>query len=368
MSSIYLHIPFCKKRCTYCNFFSTTTLEKQEQYVSALLKEIELRKDYISNPTTIYLGGGTPSTLSHAHLDKIFTALDKNFNLSKVEEVTIECNPDDLNKDYIKGLRSLPINRLSMGIQTFAEEELKVLGRRHNASNAIKAVEDVYNSGIENISIDLMYALPNQTLKTWEENLDTALNLPISHISAYHLSYEEDTPLYKLRNLAFDEEKSLEFFNILREKTAEKGFEHYEISNWAKDGKYSKHNTAYWQNKPYLGIGAGAHSFNLQERRWNFSSLSEYINGVLSGKEYSENEILTSEDKYNDLIITALRTKWGLDINLIEPKYLKHFHAEAEKFIKENHLQITPEGKAILTHSGIFISDYIMRELIVGAE
>ena len=365
MSSIYLHIPFCKKRCAYCNFFSTTLLEKQEQYVSALLKEIELRKDYISNPTTIYLGGGTPSTLSHALLDKIFTALDKNFNLSSVEEVTIECNPDDLNKDYIKGLRSLPINRLSMGIQTFSEEELNVLGRRHSASNAVKAVEDVYSSGIENISIDLMYALPSQSLSTWEENLNIALSLPISHISAYHLSYEEDTPLYKLRNLAFDEEKSLEFFELLSEKTAEKGFEHYEISNWAKDGKYSKHNSAYWKNEPYLGIGAGAHSYNLKERRWNFSSLNDYINGVLSESEYSENEILTSEDKYNDLIITQLRTKWGLDINLIEPKYLKHFHTQAEKFVKENHLKITNENRAILTHSGIFISDYIMRELMI---
>lgn len=365
MSSIYLHIPFCKKRCTYCNFFSTTLLEKQEQYVGALLKEIELRKNYITNPTTIYLGGGTPSTLPIAFLERIFTSLDKNFNLSKLEEVTIECNPDDLNIDYVKGLKSLPINRLSMGIQTFNEEELKVLGRRHNAKNAIKAVENVYNGGIENISIDLMYALPGQSLSTWEENLNTALSLPISHISAYHLSYEEDTPLYKLRNLAFDEEKSLEFFELLSEKTAEKGFEHYEISNWAKDGKYSKHNSAYWQNKPYLGIGAGAHSYNLNERRWNFSSLNDYINGVLSESEYSENEILTSEDKYNDLIITQLRTKWGLDINLIEGKYLKHFRTQAEKFVKENHLKITNENRAVLTHSGIFISDYIMRELII---
>ena len=368
MSSIYLHIPFCKKRCTYCNFFSTTLLEKQEEYVNTLLKEIELRKNYITNPSTIYLGGGTPSTLPIELLEKIFTSLDKNFNLSNVEEVTIECNPDDLNIDYVKGLKSLPINRLSMGIQTFNEEELKVLGRRHNAKNAIKAVENVYNSGIKNISIDLMYALPGQSLSTWEENLNTALSLPISHISAYHLSYEEDTPLYKLRNLAFDEEKSLEFFELLSEKTAEKGFEHYEISNWAKDGKYSKHNSAYWQNKPYLGIGAGAHSYNLNERRWNFSSLNDYINGVLSESEYSENEILTSEDKYNDLIITQLRTKWGLDINLIEGKYLKHFQRESEKFVKENHLKITNENRAILTHSGIFISDYIMRELIVGAE
>ena len=365
MSSIYLHIPFCKKRCTYCNFFSTTLLEKQEQYVGALLKEIELRKNYITNPTTIYLGGGTPSTLPIALLERIFTSLDKNFNLSKLEEVTIECNPDDLNIDYVKGLKSLPINRLSMGIQTFNEEELKVLGRRHNAKNAIKAVENVYNGGIENISIDLMYALPGQSLSTWEENLNTALSLPISHISAYHLSYEEDTPLYKLRNLAFDEEKSLEFFELLSEKTAEKGFEYYEISNWAKDGKYSKHNSAYWQNKPYLGIGAGAHSYNLNERRWNFSSLNDYINGVLSEEEYSENEILTSEDKYNDLIITQLRTKWGLDINLIEGKYLKHFRTQAEKFVKENHLKITNENRAVLTHSGIFISDYIMRELII---
>ena len=365
MSSIYLHIPFCKKRCTYCNFFSTTLLEKQEQYVGALLKEIELRKNYITNPTTIYLGGGTPSTLPIALLERIFTSLDKNFNMSKLEEVTIECNPDDLNIDYVKGLKSLPINRLSMGIQTFNEEELKVLGRRHNAKNAIKAVENVYNGGIENISIDLMYALPGQSLSSWEENLNTALSLPISHISAYHLSYEKDTPLYKLRNLAFDEEKSLEFFELLSEKTAEKGFEHYEISNWAKDGKYSKHNSAYWQNKPYLGIGAGAHSYNLNERRWNFSSLNDYINGVLSEEEYSENEILTSEDKYNDLIITQLRTKWGLDINLIEGKYLKHFRAQAEKFVKENHLKITNENRAILTHSGIFISDYIMRELII---
>lgn len=365
MSSIYLHIPFCKKRCTYCNFFSTTLLEKQDEYVNALLKEIELRKDYIKNPITIYLGGGTPSTLPIELLEKIFTSLDKNFNLSNLEEVTIECNPDDLNMDYVKGLKSLPINRLSMGIQTFNEEELKVLGRRHNAKNAIKAVENVYNGGIENISIDLMYALPSQSLSTWEENLNIALSLPISHISAYHLSYEEDTPLYKLRNLAFDEEKSLEFFELLSEKTAEKGFEHYEISNWAKDGKYSKHNSSYWQNKPYLGIGAGAHSYNLNERRWNFSSLNDYINGVLSESEYSENEILTSEDKYNDLIITQLRTKWGLDINLIEGKYLKHFRTQAEKFVKENHLKITNENRAVLTHSGIFISDYIMRELII---
>ena len=383
MSSIYVHIPFCKRRCTYCNFFSTTTLEKQDQYINALLKEIELRKNYITNPKTIYLGGGTPSTLSHAHLDKIFTALEKNFDLSAVEEVTIECNPDDLNKDYISGLKNLPINRLSMGIQTFNEEEIKILGRRHTATEAIKAVENVYNSGIENISIDLMYALPNQAIHTWQENLNTALNLPISHISAYHLSYEEDTPLYKLRNLAFDEEKSLEFFEALSEKTAEKGFEHYEISNWAKDGKYSKHNSAYWQNEPYLGIGAGAHSYNLKERRWNFSSLNDYINGVftcaesaqstenaknLDYSDFSENEILTSEDKYNDLIITQLRTKWGLDMSLIEPKYLKHFYTEAEKFVKENHLKITDEKRAILTHSGIFISDYIMRELIVGVE
>ena len=367
MSSIYLHIPFCKKRCTYCNFFSTTTLEKQKEYVNALKKEIELRKNYISNPTTIYLGGGTPSTLPLDLLEDIFNTLSKNFSLSSVEEVTIECNPDDLNKDYINGLRSLPINRLSMGIQTFNENELKILGRRHSAADAIKAVESVYSSGIENISIDLMYALPNQTLHTWQENLNTALNLPISHISAYHLSYEEDTPLYKLRNLAFDEDKSLDFFNLLSEKTSEKGFEHYEISNWAKDGRYSKHNTAYWQNKPYLGIGAGAHSFNLQERRWNFSSLSDYINGVLSGDEFSENEILTSDDKYNDLIITALRTKWGLDISLIEEKYLKHFYEQADKFVKERYLTLE-NGKATLTHSGIFISDYIMRELIVGAE
>ena len=357
MSSIYVHIPFCKRRCTYCNFFSTTTLEKQDQYISALLKEIELRKNYITNPKTIYLGGGTPSTLSHAHLDKIFTALEKNFNLSNVEEITIECNPDDLNKDYISGLKHLPINRLSMGIQTFNEDEIKILGRRHTAAEAIKAVENVYNNGIENISIDLMYALPNQTMHTWQENLNTALNLPISHISAYHLSYEEDTPLYKLRNLAFDE-----------------------ISNWAKDGKYSKHNSAYWKNEPYLGIGAGAHSYNLKERRWNFSSLNDYINGVftcaesaesskniknLDYSDFSENEILTSEDKYNDLIITQLRTKWGLDMNHIEPKYLKHFYAEAEKFVKENHLKITDEKRAILTHSGIFISDYIMRELMI---
>lgn len=364
MSGIYLHIPFCKKRCSYCNFFSTTLLEKQTEYVNAIIQEIKIRKNYISNPTTIYIGGGTPSTLSHSHLDKIFTTLENNFNLSNVEEVTIECNPDDLNKDYISGLKNLPINRLSMGIQTFNEEEIKILGRRHSAAEAIKAVENVYNNGIENISIDLMYALPNQSLKTWENNLNIALNLPISHISAYHLSYEEDTPLYQLRNLSFNEEKSLEFFNRLREKTAEKGFEHYEISNWAKDNKYSKHNSSYWQNKPYLGLGAGAHSYNLQERRWNFSSLNDYINGILNHTEYSENEILSPEDKYNDLIITELRTKWGLNINSIDKKYINHFNKQSNKFIKEGYLNIK-DDKIILSPSGIFISDYIMRELMI---
>src|SRR3712207_5251155 len=275
MAGLYIHIPFCASRCIYCSFYSTTSLQLSNQYVDTLCKEIDLRRKEVDTIQTIYLGGGTPSLLSPAHLQRLFQKIKSSFSTASDMEVTIECNPDDITTEFADCLANLPINRVSMGVQTFSNERLKFLRRRHTKEEVYKAVERLRNAGITNISIDLIFGFPSEQLADWEADIDEALKLNIQHISAYSLSYEEGTPLHRMRKSGIitdiDEELSLQMYELLVKKLSENGFEHYEISNFAKtatalDGTAisfrSKHNSSYWHSIPYLGIGAAAHSYD----------------------------------------------------------------------------------------------------------
>ena len=283
MAGIYIHIPFCKRRCIYCDFFSTTQSEKKSAYVRALCRELEMRWDYVEGEEieTIYLGGGTPSQLTEEELKAIFSSIYHIYKVKTNAEITLEANPDDLTPEYVAMLRQLPVNRISMGIQTFQEETLKLLHRRHTATQAIEAFRRCREAGFQNISIDLMYGLPGETLETWKEDLRQAINLRPEHISAYHLIYEEDTALWKLREQhqveEADEDLSVSLFETLIDRLTEAGYQHYEISNFCLSGMHSRHNSSYWTGKKYLGCGPSAHSFNGVSRQWNVASLEGYI-------------------------------------------------------------------------------------------
>lgn len=357
-----MHIPFCSRRCNYCDFFSTTRLNDQKRYAEAVCREIDIRDNFLKNKKirTLYFGGGTPSLLSSESLDKIFGKLYLTFDFSSIEETTIECNPDDINKGFLNNIESLPINRLSIGIQSFDDDELRMTGRRHDAEQARSAVNEARKRGYSNISIDLMYGLPSQSIETWKKNIDEALKLDVTHISAYHLSYEDGTPICKLRNNAVSEETSLEMYRILVERLKDAGYAHYEISNFARNGFESKHNSTYWKQKEYLGLGAGAHSYNGRERCWNVSDLDRYMANPFP----EEKEILTDDDIYNELLLTALRTSEGLAYENIDDKYRKHFIETAEKLIDSKYLT-RKDNIYKLTEESIFMSDYVIRELMI---
>ncbi len=286
MAGIYLHIPFCKTRCIYCDFYSTTRSEWTDRYVEALCTELTRRKDYLQGEPvhTIYMGGGTPSQLSEEHFRKLFHTLQQVYGLEQCHEITLEANPDDLTEEYTAMLKTLPFNRISMGIQTFHEDTLRLLHRRHTGAQAIRAVELCRKAGFQNISIDLIYGLPGENDFRWNQDLQQAIQLQVEHISAYHLTYEEGTPLYDMLHQhsvqEVDEESSLRFFTSLMDTLKDAGYEHYEISNFCKPGFHSRHNTAYWQGIAYLGCGPSAHSFNGSSRQWNKASLSAYMNGI----------------------------------------------------------------------------------------
>ncbi|MBQ1176512.1 MAG: radical SAM family heme chaperone HemW [Paludibacteraceae bacterium] len=367
MSSIYIHIPFCQCRCSYCDFYSTTQLATRDKYVKALCTELVERKNELppSPIQTIYLGGGTPSVLSIGQLEQIFSTIAAHYNLSQLEECTIECNPDDVTTSFLADLQSLPINRISMGVQSFNDAELNLMNRRHTAKEAIAAVHNMVNAGYTNCSIDLIYGLPNQSIETWQSNLQTALSLPIKHLSAYHLTYEEGTKMYQLRQQAVSEDTSYLMFQTLHQYIEEAGMEAYEISNFAYPGYRSKHNSRYWQNKPYLGIGAAAHSYNgSNKRRWNVSDLTKYINGITQNNTIFEDELLSDDDLYNELIITSLRTKEGVNTLLIQSQYQPHFAKQSKKYLDSGMLAIK-DGWCKLTQKGIFISDGIICDLMV---
>ena len=373
MAGIYIHIPFCKRRCIYCDFFSTTQSEKKSGYVHSLCQELELRKDYLEGEEieTIYLGGGTPSQLSQQELETIFSYIYKLYKVKKDAEITLEANPDDLTQEYVNQLRQLPINRISMGIQTFQEETLKVLHRRHTAVQAIEAFQRCREAGFHNISIDLMYGLPGETLETWKQDLHQALELHPEHISAYHLIYEEDTILWKLREeqkvKEADEDLSVTLFTTLIDELTKAGYQHYEISNFCLPELHSKHNSSYWTGKKYLGCGPSAHSFNGISRQWNVSSLEEYMEGIEKGKPYYEIEELDIYTRYNDFVITSIRTCWGMPLSHLRTTFgeeLYHYCLRMAKPHLEQGVLDISEGTMKLTKKGIFVSDGIMSDLL----
>ena len=373
MAGIYLHIPFCKRRCLYCDFYSTTRDEMKHRYTAALCKELELRKSYIDGEPieTIYWGGGTPSQLSREDFEQVFETIHHTYKVSPDAEITIEANPDDFNDEYVSMLRTLPFNRLSMGIQTFNNESLSLLHRRHTAQQAIEAFSRCRDAGFNNISIDLMYGLPNETEHTWANDLEQAIEMRPEHISAYHLIYEEGTPLWKLREQhrveEADEDLSVRLFTMLIHRLKEAGYQHYEISNFSLPGLHSRHNSSYWVGKKYLGCGASAHSFDGHSRQWNVASIDRYIDATENGTLDFEIEELDQATRYNDFVITAIRTCWGMSLDKLKTDFGTRLYdyclRMARTHIEQGTLQIT-DGTLRLTEQGIFVSDGIMSDML----
>lgn len=373
MAGIYIHIPFCKSRCIYCGFYSTTLLDLRKKYINAVCHEMELRKNYIREPfSTIYLGGGTPSLLDEAELTKLFLYINNVYDVDRNAEITMECNPDDITPEFTNMLSRLPINRVSMGAQTFADSRLRLLHRRHNSDEVKHAVKLLREAGIKNISIDLMFGFPDESLSQWKEDISAALALNVEHISAYSLMYEEDTPLWKMLDTGkvkeIDEELSLTMFKELVCQLTDAGYEHYEISNFARPGYRSRHNSSYWHQVPYIGLGAAAHSFDLNSRQWNVADLKLYIEEINNGIIPMEREELDNDTTFNDIITTALRTSDGINLNALETRLGKRYRntliSAAGKHIEQGLLEIRHD-RLRLTSEGIFISDMVMSDLMI---
>jgi len=374
MSGIYIHIPFCRQKCYYCDFYKTLKLNLTGAFIKALKKEIRLRSNYLSDNEikTIYFGGGTPSVLNHKQIIEIVKFIKKNFTVFENAEITLEANPDDLDFQYLNDIRNAGINRLSIGVQSLQERHLRQMNRRHNVKQAVDSVINAAAAGFTNISIDLIYGLPGLTRQQWKSDLSQILKWPVVHLSAYHITYHKGTVFYdwlkndKIGELS--EEESFNQFEILTEETGKAGFEQYEISNFAKNSMYSVHNTSYWTGKEYLGMGPSAHSYNGKSRRWNISNLERYIKAVENNKPFYEYEQLGLNDKYNEYILTNLRTKWGVSADIIEKEYgknnLKYFMGAAEKFISLKKMERLNDIY-LLSREGFFTSDDIIAGLMI---
>jgi oxygen-independent coproporphyrinogen-3 oxidase len=327
MAGIYIHIPFCKSKCNYCDFYSGTQFKFFEDYVSAVKLELKNRYDYLNFEIieTIYFGGGTPSILSISQISDILEAIYLHFEVSKMSEITFECNPENISPEYLNGLNKLGINRISIGIQSFSSEILKFLGRIHNAEKAENSVNLAIESGFENVSIDLIYAIPGMTTDVLLLSLKKAITLGVKHISLYNLTVSDKTKLHwkllREKILPVNEDESVDQYYLINDFLEANGFKHYEISNYALDNYFSRHNMGYWNGMKYLGIGPSAHSFNEVSRQWNCYVLKKYINSINSGTVCYEIEYLSEEDRYNEYIITNLRTYIGLDCNIVNLKY-----------------------------------------------
>ena len=366
---IYIHVPFCQKRCIYCDFYSTTHgLEWKRSYVSALKREMLLRRSEIdsSRVPSIYIGGGTPSQLPSSLLLEMFRAVMDTFSLAGDAEVTIEVNPDDVTPELIAALRQTPVNRISMGVQTFSDDLLRFLNRRHTSAQALHAVQLFREAGYDNISLDLIYGLPGQTLEDWKSDVHQLLELDVPHLSAYALSYEEGTPLYNMlqdgKLSEASEDLSWRMYEYLMVEAAAEGMEHYEISNFAKPGMHARHNSSYWNGSPYLGLGPGAHSYDgINIRRSNDTSLKYYVQAT--GDVPHQMEILTSNELYDELVMTRLRTASGLPLSLLTPEQKSYCLQMAESYINTG--KLLRDGDVLrLSRKGIFISNSIISDLM----
>ena len=360
MAGIYIHIPFCKQACHYCNFHFSTSLLYKNELVAALLKELELNKTYLESEIieTIYFGGGTPSLCTNDELASIIARINAEYHISPDAEITLEANPDDITKEKLIGWKQIGINRLSIGVQSFFDEDLEWMNRAHNSSQSKQSIELAYQYGFTNISIDLIYGLPIPCNEKWKENVKTAIDYNIPHLSCYALTVEAKTPLHKMialnKTADVDPDKQSEQFLLLMDWLQDAGYEHYEISNFAKHGNRSKHNSSYWQRKKYLGIGPSAHSFNGYTRQWNVSNNNLYIRSINNEIIPFEKEDLTPEQQLNEYIMTSLRTIEGLNPEKLEKEKRSVILSKAERFInsgkillKENSLVLTKEGKLL---------------------
>lgn len=366
MSGIYIHIPFCKSRCSYCDFFSTTFLHKEDKYISAVIREISQRKDYLNNQpvTTIYFGGGTPSLLKIDSIRHILNCIHDSFSVSHDAEITLEANPGDLDQDKLQALKSIGINRLSIGIQSFDDDFLRIIGRRHSRQDALNAVQFAQSVGFDNISIDLIYALPSQTIEQWLLTLDTAINLGVQHISAYCLTIEENTPMHTLlrqgKITPASDELANQMYETCIKRLQKAGFIHYEVSNFCLPNFHSRHNSSYWNNTPYLGIGAGAHSYNGTSRQWNICNLDQYINGTPPTIEQ-----LTSKDIYNERVMLSLRTKDGIDLTALSSNERHHCLSKAETYIKQDMLCLDNNHLALASIQASEVLNRIIIDLMM---
>ena len=377
MAGIYLHIPFCKQACTYCNFHFSTSLKQKEDMVAALLKEIELQRDYLKGESveTIYFGGGTPSLLHADEINRLFDKITGTFGLNELKEFTLEANPDDLDKAYLKSLRTTPVNRFSIGVQSFRDQDLQYMHRAHNAQQADTAIKTAQDNGFTNLSIDLIYGTPGLDDNAWKANLAAMKALSIPHFSAYALTVEEGTALdhdiRKKRAAPVDATQSAAQFELLMETAPVMGYEHYEISNLALPGMYAIHNTAYWQGKPYLGLGPSAHSFDGRHtRRWNIANNALYMKSIKDGKVPYEEEHLTDVQHLNEYLMTSLRTMWGCDLQKIARDWDETSAAmireSAQLFIDEGKM-IQEADKLLLTNYGKLFADRVAGELFIDA-
>ncbi len=377
MAGIYIHIPFCKKLCFYCDFYHIISSDDNSVFVDTLLKEALLRQDYLGTEavSTIYFGGGTPSVFSIKELGKILDGINKIFRVEENCEITVELNPDDVNSIYLDGLKKLNIKRISLGIQSWRDSDLKMLNRRHNSVQAAMALKETFNAGFENVTIDLIYGIPGMSVQEWALNLDFTFSFDIKHLSAYHLTFEPGTVFGKMLEKGLiseiEEEESASLFNTLIEKSESAGFIHYEISNFSKPGYFSVHNSNYWKQVNYLGLGPSAHSFNGYSRQWNISDVKGYIKSVNTGKSFFEKEELDIKARFNEYIMTSLRTMWGIDLEYIEKTFEKEGYDYvvnlAGKF-RDYGLMKQDKKTLVLTNQGKMISDNIISEFMMPGD
>lgn len=354
MAGIYIHIPFCKTRCRYCDFFSTTQLEKREAYVQAVIQEWQSHQPKWSQQEirTIYLGGGTPSLIPIESLRLLLHSILSSIDPASVQEITLEANPGDITAENIRAWRAMGINRLSMGVQSFNDQLLQVVGRRHSAEQAIQAVKTAQAEGISNISIDLMYALPGQTMTEWQADIAQALALQVPHISSYGLIYEEGTPLTQWleqgKITAIDEENEMQMYDYLVEQLTQHGYEHYEVSNFALPRQHSKHNSSYWNDTPYLGLGAGAHSYDGNQRWWNIDDLDQYIAQAMNHQLTPEHETITPQERHTEQVMLGLRTSKGVPCTAVNMDKVQAYLSEGYLKQQGDHIMATTQGYHIL--------------------